>query len=130
MWATLIQIIAAGLQSDLPGVIVTTYADARIPDEDTVRVLRSNSPERPLFAQLSGSENLALECWTRHEDPALANQQLQALESNVIAALRNLPRVDPIVNITLTGIDPDGDLFRPNLGSRIRLSITWRTLRS
>ena len=130
MWATLIQIVASALQSDLPGVTVATYADARIPDEDTVRVLRGSSPERPLFAQLSGSESLALECWTRNEDPALANQQLQTLENNVIAALRNLPRVDPIINLSIAGIDPDGDLFRPNLGSRIRLTITWRALRT
>ncbi|MCP5197309.1 MAG: hypothetical protein H6974_11060 [Gammaproteobacteria bacterium] len=130
MWATLTETLVGALQADLPGVEVTRFADAQIPDDDTVRVLRGGSQDRPLFAQQSGHENLILECWTRHEDPALANQQLQSLENQVIAALRHLPRVDPIVNLSISGIDPDGDLFRPNLGSRIRLTIHWRVLRS
>lgn len=129
MWATLIQTVAAALQTGLPGVVVTTCADSQIPDVDTVRVLRGSSPARPLFAQQSGSENLALECWTRHDDAAQANLQLQTLESNVLAVLRTLPRVDPILNLAITGIDPDGELFRPNLGSRISLSVVWRALR-
>lgn len=129
MWATLIQIVTSALQAGLPGVVVTPYADSPIPDVDTVRVLRGSSPARPLFAQQSGSETLALECWTRHADAATANQQLETLENNVIAVLRTLPRIDPILNLSITGIDPDGELFRPNLGSRMALTVTWRAMR-
>jgi len=129
MWATLIQLVTSALQAGLPGVVVTAYADSPIPDVDTVRVLRGSSPARPLFAQQSGSETLALECWTRHDDAMTANSQLETLENNVIAVLRTLPRLDPILNISITGIDPDGELFRPNLGSRMTLTVTWRALR-
>lgn len=130
MWSVLIQTVSAALQIALPDVVIKQEADARIPDVDTVRVLRGASPARALFAQQSGSETLVLECWTRNDDPALANQQLEVLENQVIAALRTLARVDPILNLAIDGIDPDGDLFRPNLGSRIRLTINWRALRT
>jgi hypothetical protein len=107
-------------------VAVETVADAVVPDGDTVRVTRASSPPRPLYAQLSGVETLALECWTRDDDPAVASARLQDLEETAFAALRGLSRIDPITNIAITGIDPDGDLFRPAVGSRITLTISWR----
>lgn len=130
MWAALIQTVATTLRTALPTVNVQTYSDAAIPDEDTVYVKRAGSPSRPLFAQLSGAENLILECWTRDPDPATADLKLQTLEHNVIAALRTLPRVEPIVSLTITGIDPDGDLFRPNVGSQLSITINWRVMRA
>jgi hypothetical protein len=130
MWATLIQTVAAALRTALPTVIVLAYSDAPAPDEDTVYVKRVGSPSRSLFAQQSGTENLVLECWSRDLVPATADLKLQTLENNVIAALRTLPRVDPIVNLTITGIDPDGDLFRPNVGSQISITINWRVMRA
>lgn len=130
MWATLIQTVAAALRTALPTVIVLAYSDAPAPDEETVYVKRAGSPSRSLFAQQSGTENLVLECWSRDLVPATADLKLQTLENNVIAALRTLPRVDPIVNLTITGIDPDGDLFRPNVGSQISITINWRVMRA
>lgn len=126
MWAELLDLLAAKIRADLTGVVVTAYADAVIPDVPTVRVLRASAPARPLFAQMAGTEFFAVECWVRHEDPETANRALADLEERVLTALRAIPRIDPITTVTLAGVDPDGDLFRPNLGSRINLNISWR----
>ncbi|TVR59427.1 MAG: hypothetical protein EA420_15960 [Candidatus Competibacteraceae bacterium] len=126
MWLELQGIVANAVRAALPGVAVATVVDAVVPDVDTVRVTRASSPARALFQQLSGVEALAVECWTRNDDPDLASAQLQALERDVLAALRGITRIDPITTIDITGIDPDGDLFRPAVGSRINLTISWR----
>jgi len=125
MWATLIQTVATALRTALPTVIVQAYSDAPAPDEDTVYVLRGGSVEPSLFSE-RGVENLILECWTRDPVPATADLKLQTLENNVVAALRGLPHSGPIVSLSFTSIEPDGDLFRPNVGSRIYLALNWR----
>jgi hypothetical protein len=127
MWATLIQTVATTLRTALPTVIVLAYFDAPAPDEDTVYVLRAGSVEPSLFTE-RGVENLILECWTRDTVPATADLKLQTLENNVVAALRVLPHSGPIVSLSFTSIEPDGDLFRPNVGSRIYLTLNWRAL--
>lgn len=129
MWVTLIEIISAALKLALPDVVVVAYADAAVPTVDTVRVLRGSAPAWSIYAQQHGSDALAIECWTYDDDPAIADQKLQALEQRVIDVLRALPRTEPLLNISPMGIDPDGDLFRPSRGSRMALNVTWRTLR-
>lgn len=131
MWATLKKMVADALRVGLPGVVVTTVKTAETPDVDTVIVSRGATAERPLFPQQSGTETLLLECWTWHKtDDDAADRQLQTLETNVMAVLRALPRVDPIVNITITSITPDDDLFRPSVGSQLSITINWRALRA
>jgi hypothetical protein len=126
MWLEIMGIVATALRAELPHVTVSTAVDAVVPDVDTVRVTRASSPARALFQQLSGAEALAVECWTRNDDPDLANAQLQAMENNVLAALRGIARIDPIMTVEILGLDPDGDLFRPAVGSRFTLNISWR----
>lgn len=127
MWATLIQTVATALRTALPAVVVETVADTPAPDVDTVYVLRGGSVEPSLFAE-RGVENLILECWSRDEVPATADLKLETLENNVVAALRGLPHTGPMISLSFTGIDPDGDIFRPNVGSRIYLTIAWRVV--
>lgn len=130
MWADLIQDLATVLKAALTGVTVVTYADAEVPVVDTVRVLRGAMTGRPVYGQASGEQAVNLEVWTKNDDAAKANQQLQSLESRVIDALKNLSREGPILKATVTGIEPDGDLFRPSLGSNIRVRVNWRQRRA
>lgn len=129
MWARVIEIITGILKSSLAGVEVMAYADAVVPTVDTVRVLRGSAPAWSLYAQQHGSDAIVIECWTCHDNPAIADQQLEALEERVIAALRSIPRAEPIISIHPMGTDPDGDLFRPSRGSRMSLNVNWRSLR-
>lgn len=140
MWADLIQNIAAALDTALnvpdpetgevaQPVAVRAHADAEIPTVDTVRVLRGNSNGRPLYSRPTGTVDLSLEIWTTHDDPSVADQRLMALEMQVASALEQTSRTGLVFMIQILGIDADGDLFRPTVGSNLRLRITWRQSR-
>jgi len=140
MWATLIQRMAAALNTALNvpdpvtglvanPVLVLTHAGAEIPTVDAVRVLRGVSNGRPLYGRPAGTVDLNLEIWTTHDDAAIADQRLMALEMQVATALEGTARADLIFTIQILGIDPDGDLFRPTVGSNLRLRVTWRQSR-
>ena len=129
MWATLIQSIATALRTALPTVTVLTVADAVTYDTDTVVVKRASSTGRPVYSRPTGVQDLAIECWTRHDDSATADTQLQALEENVVTALESLPRNELIMSLDLISMDPDGDLFRPIVGSQLTIRIHWRIRR-
>lgn len=127
MWAKLLPEIAATLKSQLPGVDIQTHADAEVPDVDTVRVLRGASAGRPYYGRPSGQQSITLEVWTTNTNYADADYRLMLLEDAVMRALEQLPRGGGrIFIVDILGIDPDGDLFRPTVGSQIRLNVHWR----
>lgn len=130
MWADLLQDLATTLRAALPGVEVVTHADAEVPTVDTVRVLRGATAGRPVYSRPAGDQNVNLEIWTCSEDTAAADQRLQELEEQVTTELENLPRDGPIMKVVILGIEPDGDLFRPALGSNLSLKIYWRQRRT
>ncbi len=126
MWATLIQIVISRLQTALgESVAVGAVFDAEVPDSATVYVLRGGSIEPSLYGE-RGAETIIIECWVRDEDAAAADVALETLENNVIAALQTLPHSESVMSVAITSIDPDGDVFRPTVGSRINLTLSWR----
>ncbi len=127
MWAQLIQIVIARLQDALGDTAtVQTVFDAEVPDTATVYVLRGGTSELSLYGE-RGTEKLLIGCWVQDDDPAAADLALQTLENSVIGALRDLPHSESVLGIAITGIDADGDAFRPVVSSMINLSIDWRT---
>lgn len=130
MWADLLQDLATTLRAALPGVEVVTHADAEVPTGDTVRVLRGATAGRPVYSRPAGEQNVNLEIWTCSTDTAVADQRLQVLEEQVITALENLPRAALIFKVTVIGIEGDGDLFRPSVGSNLSLKVFWRQRRT
>lgn len=129
MWADLKQTLAEVLRALLPDVDIAIHAIAEIPTADTVRVLRAASTGRPVYGRPAGVQELDLELWVTDDDPALADQRLMVLEERVTFALEAIPRDEMILKIEITGIDPDGDLFRPTVGSRMKLKVNWRLRR-
>lgn len=140
MWADLIQDIAATLDAALnvadpetgsvaQPVRVSAHADAEIPEVDAVRVLRGDRTGRPLYGRPAGTLDLSLEIWTTNADPAAADRRLMELEEQVVRALEQTPREGLIFTIQILGIDADGDLFRPTVGSHLRTRVTWRQTR-
>lgn len=130
MWADLKQSLADALRVALPEVVVAIHADAQIPTEDTVRVLRAATSGRPVYSRPTGVQEIDLELWVTADDPAEADQRLMVLEERVTFALERMQRDELILKIDILGIDPDGDLFRPTVGSRMKLQINWRLRRA
>ncbi len=130
MWADLKQTLAEVLRAALPEVEIATCATAEIPTADTVRVLRAATAGRPVYSRPVGVQELDLELWVTDDDPAVADQRLMVLEERVAFALEQVPRDEMILKIDIVGIDPDGDLFRPTVGSRMNLKVNWRLRRA
>ncbi len=126
MWADLLQRLQQALSRQLPDVVVVTHADAEVPDVDTVRILRGETSGKPLYGWPSGVQNLTLELWVKHSDYSIADQRLMSLEQRVDKALEQVPREGLISKIEVLGIEPDGDLFRPHVGSAFKLKVHWR----
>jgi uncharacterized ParB-like nuclease family protein len=126
MWADLLQRLQQSLARELPEVIVVTHAEAEVPEVATVRILRGETAGKPLYSWPQGVQNLTLELWVKDTDYAAADRQLMALEQRVGNALEQMPRDGLISKIDVLGIEPDGDLFRPALGSGMRLKVHWR----
>lgn len=128
MWADLLQDIAAALRFAMPDMAIKTHADAEVPDTDLIRVLRGPSTGRPYYGRPTGVQDINLELWIASgEDAVDADRRLMALEARTFKALELVPRTEGrVFNIEILGIDPDGDLFRPVVGSQIRLKVHWR----
>lgn len=136
MWADIIQLLREALDAALnvpdpdtgevaQPVTVVAHADAEIPEVDTVRVLRGVR-SGPIYPRPTGTLDFNLELWTTAADPAVADQRLQALETAVVTGLLNIRRDTLILKTDILGIDPDGDLFRPTVGSNLRLRVSYR----
>ncbi len=126
MWADLLQRLVEALRRELPDTTVVAHADAEVPAVDTVRVLRGASSGSPVYGRPAGAQDLNLELWVKDDDFEVADRRLMALEARVIKALEQPSREGWIYKIDVLGIEPDGDLFRPSLGSNLRVKVHWR----
>lgn len=131
MWAAIKAQLVAHLTEQLDGVDVLPYPTAETPAVDTVMVARGPSAANDARRTGRGTDDLVIQCWTDgHANEAATDAALEALENRVLEALETLPSTAPGVrnlSLSLLGIDPDGDLFRPAVGSQINLRVDWRT---
>lgn len=133
-WWAIQQSLYDHLVAQLAGTSkVVLGADAFTPSERTVIVKRGPvSPHLPSHGDRAGQIAVVLECWANaNNDRAVANLDLQELETTVAALLDEWVRaVRTTWTLTLQiRIDPDGDFFRPSLGSQMTVDIDWRTAR-
>jgi len=107
-----------------------------IPDNTTLVLLRGPEKTDDRLRYRRGELTLFIECWVATsvqnalESPASGYLQLADLEDLTVDALRtfgHMPTVISDYHITakLGQIEPDGDAFRPKVGSRIPLTITY-----
>lgn len=133
-WWNIQQSLYAHLVVQLDGTSkVVLGADAFTPSERTVIVKRGPvSQHLPSHGDREGQIAVVLECWaSANEDRAAGNLDLQELENTVAALLDDWVRaVRTTWTLTLQiRIDPDGDFFRPSLGSQMTVDIGWRIAR-
>lgn len=132
-WWQLQQSLHDYLVANLGNVEVILGADAYTPEKRTVIVKRGPvAPHHPAMGDRAGQIGVVLECWANATtDRAVANQDLQDLENTVAGLLDSWVRsVQHTWTLTLQiRIDPDGDFFRPSLGSQMTVEIDWRLAR-
>lgn len=130
MWATLLKSLADYLRDNLTDTDVVLNASAQVWEVRTVVVSRGGAEPRREPDWTGGVQRVWIECWEHASIPEDANTALDALETAVQAALADwlaalaLPGV--CVAGQVTAIEPDGDLFRPSVGSRLTCELRWR----
>lgn len=119
----------------LNGYVIQFGAKAPIPDAKTVVLIRG--PFSPRTNDPKSREELTLfvECWETGSDsedelPEVAYGLLAEFEKKVFAVINEFGRGDQRINdkqikVRVGDAEPDGDLFRPMVGSRTRVTITW-----
>lgn len=130
MWASLLSSLAGHLELALLDVQVVRNASAQVWERPTVTLARGPTQRRATVDWTGGVQDIWIECWEHDTDPLLANTALEALEAAVqaetdawLAALA-LPGV--CVAGEWLGTEPDGDMFRPSVGSRATLRLSWQ----
>ncbi len=136
MWFEIIKSLADHIAATLDDTAVNRYASASVPRRRQVDFLRGPGTPTATF-RTSGKfeQTVYVECWEFDEDADTASAALESLENEVIAALLSCGAVaaqsqtiEAIVK--LTNIEPDGDAFRPSVGSRMTLVVTGRAKRN
>lgn len=127
-WWILLSSLVQHLATVLPTAIILMGAENQIPSTTTVRVKRGfNDQAWPIHRlKATGIDVILIECWVCNQNSLTAYQALAALEMAIIAALR-IWKVSGyvLVDITVTE-EPDGDLFRPAVGSQLNVRVEWR----
>ncbi len=116
----------------LDGVKVQLGASAEVPAAATVLLVRGGSTPPTKHDTVAGEQILFVECWEHGpaDDNTVAYRRLALLEEKFRAALNAWVDSNPFPEAQISAVpgefQPDGDIFRPSVGSRMELNIKWR----
>lgn len=134
MWAAAINSLKTYFEAENSGVDVRVNASGETPEQPTIRIIRGTQDIGEV-AQGRISMDVAIECWAYGVDELAANTDLAALEGAVLRQVRAWGNSNPVAGWQLRvdsanqTIEPDGDVFRPSVGSRMIFKIIGRKLR-
>lgn len=119
--------------SELNGVAITIGANAKIPLCASVVLTRGVFNPKTTEPKSRDSQQLYVECWQwdESESPTKGYEKLAELEGIVMKALNDFGagsnRVhNKQVRVILGQTEPDGDAFRPSVGSRTAVTVQWQ----
>jgi hypothetical protein len=139
MWWTLLAALRDHLAAILnlvtspptpPSDIIIIGGDGLIPKTNTIILKRGPAKTNYWLETWSGINLFFIESWSYDlDDPEQAYINLMRLESRIVTALAQpITLAGYELNTRITAIDPDGDVFRPSVGSQMTVEIEWRTL--
>lgn len=104
--------------------------DGAIPAESTLILTRGPGSTTNWADPWAGVQTFYCQCWAFSDESSdAAYAGLAALEEVFIYALtRPIILAGYEVLPRITAIEPDGDAFRPSVGSRMTVEIEWRKL--
>jgi len=116
---------------ELKGTIIVMGADSKVPDCKTVVLTRGSFEPKTNDRQSVNNQTVYIECWQYddHENPKKGYQKLAALEGVVMAAINGFGFTcveSKQLKVRLGQTEPDGDAFRPSVGSRTAVTIRWQ----
>lgn len=134
-WFDVMDAIHTHLESDA-SVDVPLAAGALVPVPRAAEVRLIRGPFQPRTNAPDSTDELTvfIECWVHDDkdaDAKVGYQKLADLEDRVMQSVNQFGQGNRRINgkqirIRPGRAEPDGDLFRPMLGSRTAVAITWR----
>lgn len=118
--------------ADLYDAVIELGAGAEVPTTRTVSLQRGPDQPPTRYDSVPGELTVHVECWEHSDsdDPGVAYAELASLEAATRAALAAWLASDPFpaaeLKAPLPPWQPDGDMFRPSVGSRLDLVIGYR----
>lgn len=119
--------------ADLRGVNVCAGGDAQVPECRTVQLLRGETVQPQRLDTVPGAQTIYVECWEHDEsqDAGRGYEKLAALEVTVSAVVAQWQASQPFPQAELGrdplgSFKPDGDMYRPSIGSQAELVVKWR----
>lgn len=117
----------------LKGVAICVGSDAKIPSGKTVVLIRGKFDPKTNDTKSVNSQTVYIECWDYDdsESPQKGYEKLSVLERVVMTALNQFGAGSTLINnkrvqVRLGQTEPDGDAFRPSVGSRTAVTIRWQ----
>lgn len=143
MWWPLMQSLHAHLTADtalaeaVPGLHIQYGRTQPWPEEPTLEIQRGPTQGQDLHDRERTEQELWINCLVKDKslspDDGTGYALLEALEEAALDSVRrwferdDAPHLDNIAQkVSLARIEPDGDLFRPHVGSHIVLLIDSR----
>lgn len=135
-WFLVMTAMLSALKTDenLSGIGIQAGALVPVPTEPEVRLIRG--PSQPKTNEPGSVNELTIwvECWEVDDeavDPMIGYQKLADLEGRVITAINRFgagdQRIDgKQIRVRPGRAEPDGDIFRPMVGSRTAVAISWQ----
>lgn len=135
MWLEILRGWRDGLAGAMPDTQVSVGADAQVPECRAIQLLRGPGDDSRFKRENVLEQRFWIECWAYDKAaPEKAYADLDAIEQAVrdyltgCSAAAVVPGWDLIV--TLEGVEPDGDQFRPSVGSRMTVLVKGRKQRN
>lgn len=118
-------------QANLADVNIEMGASACVPEQRTVQLVRGTGTPDWRGRFKPGKQTVFVDCWACDEhSPNSAYEELEELESSAFEAVRLWGQQGSTIEGTharaaIKDSEPDGDLFRPSVGSRTLVEIEW-----
>jgi len=129
-WYPVLDGFHAHLQASVGSVPVSLGGDAKIPNASGVIILRGPSVYGDPRRSEESTTQVWVECWeySENSDFSVGYSALAALEEKVVDAIRSFAMDGQSISgyrarAKLEGVEGDGDVFRPSIGSRLSVTI-------
>jgi hypothetical protein len=136
MWFDLLMALQSAFINDaeMEGIPVMVGAKTPVPDYECVVLLRGTFDPKNNNPSSREDQQIFIETWVYDEDsdhPEKGYQKLDQLEKKVIRIANEFGKGDrrfagKKIRTVIGQTQPDGDVFRPSLGSRTTVSIQWQ----
>lgn len=120
-------------EDDLQGVSIQVGNQGVVPINKTIVLIRGSFDPKTTEPKATHAQTVYIECWEYDDSQDTKNgyEKLSRLEDIVMKSLNEFGAGSNLINnkrvqLRIGQTEPDGDAFRPSVGSRTAIKIRWQ----